>query len=139
LRVEGEGPNVVVGDPLEPGAHLLRGDLVAVLAERGRLVENDPLLDLVAVRAGALVLRLPGSGGLLGRWRGIVRVDDRLGPRARSVGQHASARPARRLEETLDLLRVPDVDDRHRELDDPEVTGAFVDAAPARPAAQVRL
>jgi hypothetical protein len=134
LGVQSERAHVVVGDPLQSGADLLRGDLVAVLAEGRRLVEHDLLLDLVAVGTRPLLLRLPGPG----RRRRIV-VHRRLGAGARRIRQHASARAARRVEETLDLLRIADVDHRHRELDDPEVPGTLVHASAARPAAQVRL
>src|SRR6266498_940584 len=47
--------------------------------------------------------------------------------------------PARRLQELLDVLHVPDVDDGHREVDVPEVAGAIVDLAAARLASQARL
>ena len=137
LRIEPKGADIVVRDPLQASADLFGGDLVAVLPEGGGLVEDDPLLDLVAVGAAAFLLPLArdrrGDGP-------VVALDGDLGAaRARAFGQHAPAGAAGQLEEPLDLLRVADVDDRHGELDDTEVARALIDTAAAGPASQVGL
>src|SRR3989304_444179 len=57
--VHAEAPGVLVRIPLEPLPHLLRGQLVAVLPERRRLVERDLPLLLAAMRTALALLGLP--------------------------------------------------------------------------------
>ena len=60
--VQAEGAHIwTVVDTLETRTDLL-GDVARILTERGRLVEHDAVLDLVAERAGPFLLRLAGQG-----------------------------------------------------------------------------
>src|SRR5207247_8132974 len=59
VGIDPEDLEVPVGDPLETLPHFLRGELVAVLAERRGLVEGDLLLLLATMGAALPLRRLP--------------------------------------------------------------------------------
>ena len=148
LGVDAQGPEVVVGDALEPLADLLGGQLVVVvdLPEGGGLVELD--LDLLGAAVGADALAGRVLGGLLGVVLELDGVPAELlhplhavhaGPDL-LLGEHQPAAfAAGRLQEHLDVLDEPDVDDRHGQVDVPEVSGALVDLAAAGLAAETGL
>src|SRR5256886_2899553 len=146
LRIHPEDAEVLVRDPLQALAHLLRRELVAVLPERRRLVEGDLALFLAAMRTPLAFLRL--AGRLLRDETDLRHVAAELLDlfhlrhvllRLLAREQETSALPARRLKELLDVLDVPDVDHGHREVDVPEVTRAIVDLAAARLAPEAGL
>src|SRR5881409_7517 len=146
LGVHPEDPEVFVRDPLEALAHLFRCELVTVLAERRRLVESDLSLFLAAMGTALPLLRF--AGGLLRDEANLRHVAAELLDllhlrhvllRLLAREEEAAALPARRLEELLDVLHVPDVDHRHREIDVAEVTRAIVDLPAARLAPETGL
>src|SRR3989441_457415 len=146
LGVHPEDPEVFVRDPLEALAHLFRCELLTVLAERRRLVEGDLSLFLAAMGTALPLLRF--AGGLLRDEANLRHVAAELLDlfhlrhvllRLLAREEQSSALPARRLEELLDVLHVPDVDHRHREIDVTEVTRAIVDLPAARLAPETGL
>ena len=136
LRVDSQNDEVVLGDPLEPVADILGGELGLVLVlevEGGGLVQLD-LHDLRSAVGAEGVLGCE-LGGLLGVFVYIVRVPSELLDALEEqgtlllllVGEHEpAALAASALQEGLDLLDETDVDDRPREVDVTEVSGTVV-------------
>src|SRR6267378_640233 len=138
LGIHAEDSEVLVRDPLEALPDLFRREFVAVLAERGRLVEGDLALFFPAMRTALALLRL--TGGLLRDEADLRHVAAEfldlfhlghvfLGLLA--CEEEPAALPAGRLKELLDVLHVSNVDHGHREVDMSEVTGAVIDLAAA--------
>ena len=146
--LDSEGDEVLVGDPLEPLADLLGRELVVVLdlAECRGLVELD--LDLLGTAVGADALPGRVLGGLLGEVLDLDGASSELLHPLHALptgldlvlGEHQpAALAAGGLQEHLDVLDEPDVDDGQGEVDVAEVPGALVHLASAGLAAESGL
>ena len=143
LRIYAQRRKVLVGYALQALPYLLGRELVAVLAEGGRLVQGDLLLGLAAVGAELLLGR--PLGGLLGHQAVVDVVPAQvvhgvhgLGRLGRFLARHkqSAAGAAGGLQQLLDLLHQADMDDRHGQVDVPEVARTFVHLVAAGLAAQ---